>query len=317
MAVATKNCSGAPFSDSVRLRPVGHVSIVKYDVFLRYLVDELESTTGREIHLHDEALIECLAKHRELTSGPRVWSPLARSYLPFEEAKHGHFSSLLQKGPCAVKYTAKLLPLYCRLCFLADCHERAESVTRVILLRLEQATRHSVTASLPYEIRAVEYLIYNLSASPPREWGDVARSPDVSVDAKVAVELLWSHLVLVYSGNRRLLLYNIEQFFSRQQNSLTLCPLELRAALFVHGRHDPVSKRNGRYRKGHASRRSTMCRVESGQCSRRNRSRRQAANNGLYESRLSRLCWLGALWLLDFECNKAFCHWLHKPEPYQ
>lgn len=290
---------------------------MKYDVFLGYLVEELESATGREICFHDEALIECLVKHRELTSGARVWSPVARSHLPFEEAKHGHFCSLLQKNPCGVKYTAKLLPLYCRLCFLADCHNRAESAARAILSRLEQVARHSPTASLSYEIRAVEYLIYNLSASPPREWGDVARSPDVSVDTKVAVDLLWSHLVLVYSGNRKLLLYNIEQFFGRQQNSTTLCPLELRAALFAHGRHDPVSKRNDRHRKGHAARWSTPCPVESGRCSRGNRSRRRAANNRLYESRLSRLCWLGALWLLDFECNKAFCHWLHKPEPYR
>lgn len=291
---------------------------MKYDVFLKYLIVELESATGREILLHDEALIECLVKHRELTSGPRLWSPLLRSYQVFNASKHGSFSCLSQKDPCGVKYTLKLLPLYCRLCFLSDCHERAESVAKRVLSRLEQAVRHSPTASLPYEIRAASYLAYNLSASPPREWSDVARTPDVSVDAKVAVELLWSHLVLVYSGNRKLLLYNVEQFFIRQQKSLTLCPIELRAALFAHGRHDPVSKRNDRCRKGHSlSRRSTACPVESTRHPRRSRGKRQTADNRLYESRIARLCWLGALWTLDFECNKAIFHWLHKAEPYR
>lgn len=280
---------------------------MKYDGFLRYLrylVEEIAKATGRDILLYDEALIECLVKHKELTNGPLVWSPMARSHLPFDEVRHGYFSSLSQKAHSAVKYTAKLLPLYCRLCFLADCHERAESSARVILSRLKQAAGYSASSSLSYETRAVEYLIDNLSATPPREWGDVARSPDVSVDAKVAVDLLWSHLMLVYSGNRR------------QQNSLTLCPIELRAALFAHGRHEPVSKRNERYRKGHLSRRFTMCPVESGRCY-NNRNGKRTVNNKLYESRLSRLCWLGALWLLDFECNKVVCHWLHNPEPYR
>lgn len=283
---------------------------MKYDGFLRYLVEEIAKATGRDIFLHDEALIECLVKHKELTNGPLVWSPMARLHLPFDEVRHGYFSSLSQKAHSAVKYTAKLLPLYCRLCFLADCHERAESSARVILSRLKHAAGYSAS-SLPYETRAVEYLIDNLSATPPREWGEVARSPDVSVDAKVAVDLLWSHLTLVYAGNRRLLLYNIEQFFSRQQNTLTLCPVELRAALFAHGRHEPVSKRNERYRKGHLSRRS-MCPVEHGRY-----NGKRTVNNKLYESRLSRLCWLGALWLLDFECNRIACHWLHNPEPYR
>lgn len=317
MAVATKNCSGAPLSDPGRRRPAGHVSILKYDGFLRYLVDELERATEREIRLCDEALIECLVKHRELTNGPYVWSPLARSYLPFQEARHGHFSALVPKGPCVVKYIDALLPLYCKLCFAADCHDRAGSTARSLLSRLQRVASCPPDPTLAYELRAAEYLIDNLSASPPREWGDVARSPDVSVDTKVAVELLWSHLVLVYSGNRRLLLCNVERFFTTPQNSFALCPVELRAALFAHGRHDPISKRHDRYRREHVSRRTT-CPVSPRQTEHhRKRSRQHTLNNSLHESRLSRLCWLGALWLLDFECNETFCRWLRKPEPYR
>lgn len=78
MAVAMKNCSGVPFSDSCRRWPAGHVVIVKYDGFLRYLVEEIAKATGRDILLYDEALIECLVKHKELTNGPLVWSAYHR-----------------------------------------------------------------------------------------------------------------------------------------------------------------------------------------------------------------------------------------------
>ncbi|KAE8280241.1 hypothetical protein D5F01_LYC20795 [Larimichthys crocea] len=59
--------------------------------------------------------------------------------------------------------------------------------------------------------------------------GQVAEFSD---ETKIGVELLWSHLVLVYAGNHRLLLCNVELFFLRRQDSLNLCPSELRAALF-------------------------------------------------------------------------------------
>lgn len=291
---------------------------MNYELFMVYLIDELEKATGRGVRFHDEALIECLVKHRELTSGARVWSPVARSHLPFEEDKHGRFCRIAHtNNPCGVKYTGKLLPLYCRLCFLADCHDQAESAARALLTRLEQAARYSLASSLSYETQAVEYMIYNLSARPSREWGGVSRSPDVSADTKVAVDLLWAHLVLVYAGNRKLLLYNIEQFFTRQQNSTSLCPPELRAALFAHGRHDPFSKRNERHRRGGATRWSAPCPVEPRRCFRGNRSRRRAACGRLYETRCARLCWLAALWLFDWECNETVRRWLHKPEPYR
>lgn len=61
----------------------------------------------------------------------------------------------------------------------------------------------------------------------------------------------------------------------------------------------------------------TACPVESTRHPRRSRGKRQTADNRLYESRIARLCWLGALWTLDFECNKAIFHWLHKAEPYR
>lgn len=51
---------------------------MKYDGFLRYLVEEIAKATGRDILLYDKALIECLVKHKELTNGPLVWSAYHR-----------------------------------------------------------------------------------------------------------------------------------------------------------------------------------------------------------------------------------------------
>ncbi|KAK7878285.1 hypothetical protein WMY93_031104 [Mugilogobius chulae] len=240
MAVATKNSSGVPFRKSLSRsdcpRPTVH--ILKYDVFLEYLVAELD------VSLASEALIECLAKHRELIWGDRVWSPRRRAYARFNECAHGAFSVLKTAPWHGCNFLGKLLPVYCRLCFLAQCHEQAAGAARAVLGRISELPGDTF-ASSGFEIRTLEYVIENLSANTPAEWGQVFSSPDVATDAKVAVELLWCHLVLLYAGNRRLLLFNLEVFFSRSQDLKRLCPEELRDALFVHGKRDSVIARRG------------------------------------------------------------------------
>lgn len=151
----------------------------------------------------------------------------------------------------------------------------------------------------------------------PSEVGEVCRSADVSAETKITVELLWSHLVLVYAGNRKLLLCNLELFFTRPQDSLNLCPNDLRAALFVHGKHDPFSQRKDRCRRQRISY-TRKCPITLTSEPRCNTPRiRLTSGNRLYESRMSRLCWLGALWILDIECNRGALHWLYKPEHHR
>lgn len=296
------------------------MEVVRYDAFIAYLTKEI----GGGGSLADGALIECLVKHRELVSGPRVWSPRARAYLQFDAQIHGAFASLKPRGPTSVRFLGKLLPVYCRLCFLRDRHGEAHAEARALLARLKDASGIDATAasaSLRFEIRALEYLIENLSSAPPPEWGYACQSSDVSAEAKIAVELLWSHLVLVYAGNRRLLLCNVELFFSRPERSTALCPSELRAALFTHGKHEPFAPRRARVRGiGLGSPAGRDCPVlpPPSRGSSRGRSPRGSAaqTERLCESRVSRLCWLGALWLLGREREGAL-HWLHKPEPHR
>lgn len=319
MAVATKNSSGTPFPEPALRCPGPHVDILRYDIFLRYLMDELECTNVAPCQLSCEALIDCLARHRELISGPLVWSPRARAYVKFERLAHGQFATLRPSGPTVVQFLGKLLPVYCRLCFLAECHESARAAARALLLRFT-GSRASGSEVSEFQIRVLEYVIANLSAVPTSEWGEVCLSSDVSVEIKIAVQLLWSHLVLVYSGNRRLLLCNLELFFTRPQSSLILCPRELRAALFVHGKHDPCSQRKERSRRQRAwhARKCPVLQPESDLgCRGETSAPRVTAANRLYESRVSRLCWLGGLWILDIECNKRTLHWLYKPEPHR
>ncbi|KAJ7984145.1 hypothetical protein DPEC_G00364290 [Dallia pectoralis] len=233
MAVATKNNFGIPLADPA-VRCLGpHVDIFRYDVFLVYLMNELECTDAAGNPLSDGALIECLTKHRELISGPHVWSPRARAYVPFERLVHGKFARLKPSGPTVVHLLGKLLPVYCRLCLLSECHDRAKIAAQALLARLtvSKDLRDEVAQ---FEIRTLVYMIDNLSATLPSEWGEVCQSTDVSAETKIAVELLWCHLALVYAGNRKLLLCDLELFFARPQDSLNLCPSELRAALFVH-----------------------------------------------------------------------------------
>ncbi|KAE8277156.1 hypothetical protein D5F01_LYC25032 [Larimichthys crocea] len=331
MAVAIKNSSGMSFLESpiVVGRCTGrHVDIVRYDIFLGYLTGELERATATEVRLSDEALIECLVKHLELISGPNVWSPAVRAYVHFDQRIHGEFAVLKTDGLTVVQFLGKLLPVYCRLCFLSECHDRAKTTAQALLARLTTGSYRAQRGQVAdFEIRSLEYLIGNLSTTPPPEWQEVCQSSDVSVETKIAVELLWSHLVLVYAGNRRLLLCNVELFFLRRQDSLKVCPSELRAALFVHGKHDPFSVGNGRGRSRLASN-ARKCPVLSPAADPRDprsnkgedgtrRSRRVTAGNRLYESRVSRLCWLAVLWTLDIECNRGVLHWLYKPEPHR
>lgn len=316
MAVAMKNSSGIPLPEP-RVRCVGpHVDIVRYDCFLKYLTSELADTGGTEAPLSSEALIECLVKHRELISGPTVWSPRARAYVPFEQRVHGNFAILKPSGPTVVQLLGKLLPVYCRLCLLSECHDRAKAAAHALLVRLT-GSRDSRDEVIEFEIRTLVYLIDNLSATPPCEWGEVCQSSDVAAEIKIAVELLWCHLALVYAGNRKLLLCNLELFFVRPQDSPTLCPSELRAALFVHGKHDPFSQHKDSRRSQQVSY-TRKCPVRADPRPKQPTSRsRTTAVKQLYESRVSRLCWLGALWLLDIECNRGTFHWLYKPEPYR
>lgn len=319
MAVTTKNSSGTPLSDTPRC-PGSHVDIIRYDLLLNYLIEELEGCTAEPPKLSSEALIECLVKHRELISGPNVWSPRARAYVRFDERTHGTFAVLKPSGPTVVRFLAKLMPVYCRLCLMSDCHDGARAAAQSLLVRLTGSRGLGRSVLADFEIRALEYMRDNLLATPPSEWGDVCRSSDVSADTKISVELLWSHLVLVYAGHRKLLLCNVELFFTKPQDSLNLCPGELRAALFVHGKHDPFSQRKercrGQQRVSHA-RRCPVLPLGAHPRARRGADRRSTAITRLYESRVSRLCWLAALWILDIECNRGALHWLYKPEPHR
>ena len=317
-------------SDPIGRCPGPHVDITRYDVFLGYLMDELDCT-GEAPPLSSEALIECLVKHRELISGPHVWSPRARDYVHFQQHAHGQFAVIKPRGPTVVQFLGKLLAVYCRLCFLSECHDRAKAVAQALLVRVTGSGDFRRSAVAEFELRTLKCLIDNLSATPPAEFGEVCQSADVSAETKIAVELLWSHLVLVYAGNRKLLLCNLELFLVRPQDALHLCPSELRAALFVHGKHDPFSQRTERCQRRRSYTRASReqrCHRQQRKCPvlprdaytrpKRATSRsRPAAVNSLYESRVSRICWLGALWILDIECNKSTLHWLYRPEPHR
>lgn len=286
---------------------------------MQYLVDELEgSTNAAKSRLASEALLECLVKHRELISGSTLWSPRVRAYVTFQQTVHGNFSVLKPGGPTVVRFLGKLLPVYCRLCLLSECHDQAKAAAQALLRRLTCCgeTQNNVNE---YEIRTLNFLIDNLSSSPPSEWGEVRRSPDVSVEIKIAVDLLWTQLAILYAGNRKLLLCNLKLFFTRPQNSLELCPSFLRAALFVHGNHEPFSRRKRRHWiKKQFSRIAPVFRLESdAACTGTHVASGVTAVEHIWESRMSRLCWLAALWVLDIECNKKILHWIYKPEPHR
>ena len=263
------------------------------------------------------ALIECLIKHRELIRGPCIWSPARKRYVRLDQS-HGAFATLRAHGPAFVRFTDKLLPLYCKLCFLTDSHEAASRTAVKILARLQETQTeprvHGRPATtLSFEIRCAQYIADNLSAQPPTGWAEACQLPDVSVETKVALELLWSHLVLVYAGNRKLLLYNIDKFLNSTLDSTTLCPRELRDALFSHTRHDISQYRKGPHNCATNSVYAKTCPVS--QPSRGEKQRKTKACAGrMFESKVARLCWLGALWALDFEINRETLHWLYKPE---
>ncbi|KAK7915600.1 hypothetical protein WMY93_011361 [Mugilogobius chulae] len=262
--------------------------------------------------------IPLCAEPNALCRGPHVNITRARRYIRFDERLHGQFAVLhLDSGPTCIHFLRRLLPLYCRLCFLSQCHSQAEAAARALLTRVTLAVQGLTGGQEPaqFEIRTLEYLLNNLVTSPPAEVGEVTRSSDVSVESKIAVELLWSHLVLVYAGNRKLLLYNWELFLTRPQEALELCPAELRAALFTHGKHDPVCQRKQRHdRQGRRRLCPVSVTVPHDQLP-TGRRRMPRGTKRLYETRFSRICWLAALWLLDLDCNKRALHWIYKPEP--
>lgn len=136
MVVATKKVSGVPLLDLPGRCPGPHVDIIRYDTFLDYLMDELGCSIATEVRLSSEALIECLVKHRELISGPNIWSPRARAYITFEQRTHGMFAVLNSSGPTVVQFLGKLLPVYCRLCLLSECHDHAKAAAHALLVRL-------------------------------------------------------------------------------------------------------------------------------------------------------------------------------------
>lgn len=293
-----------------------HVEITKYDNFLLYLMAELAASHSENQGFASEALIECLIKHRELTRGPRVWSPAQKRYVHLDHS-HRAFASLRAQGPAFVRFTDKLLPLYCILCFLTDSHEAAHKTAIGILAKLQKIQTEPRVCGQPagttlsFEIRCAQYIADNLSAQPPTGWGEACQLPDVSVDTKVALDLLWSHLVLVYAGNRKLLLYNVDKFLASSLDSTTLCPRELRAALFSHTRHDISQFRNGPNHTTILSVYAKTCPVSQPS---RGDKRRKTKTGRMFESKVARLCWLAALWALDFSINRETLHWLYKPE---
>lgn len=289
---------------------------MRYDAFIAYLAEEIDAGS----QLADTALIECLIKYRELVVGPRIWSPRTRAYVRFDPEVHSAFARSTPPAPrgggsAHVRFFGGLLPAYCRMCFLCDCHALAQAKARDLLERLNLMARGHWSDALRFEIRILESLTENLSSAPPAEVGHVCQSSDVSGEVKIATELLWCHLALTYAGRRRLLLHNVEQFMRRPQRSAELCSRELRVALFRHGKHEPFSDRKARGRSGDASGRSVrdpwrLCPVSVP-------SRRDGAARveKLYESRVSRLCWLSALWVLG-QHPRCKLGWLSNPESY-
>ena len=75
---------------------------------------ELASCHSDNRGFASEALIECLIKHRELIRGPHIWSPAQSGYVR-PDHRHGTFTSLRARGPVCVRFTDKLLPLYCKI----------------------------------------------------------------------------------------------------------------------------------------------------------------------------------------------------------
>ncbi|KAK2847558.1 hypothetical protein Q5P01_010557 [Channa striata] len=145
-----------------------HVEVVRYEAFIAYLTKEI----GGGGSLADGTLIECLIKYR-------VWSPRARAYLQFDVQIHGAFASLKPRGPPSVRFLGKLLPVYCWLCFLCDCHGEARAKARALLVHLKETSgidETATSATLRFQIRALEYLIENLSSAPPPGWGYTCQS---------------------------------------------------------------------------------------------------------------------------------------------
>ncbi|KAJ7983537.1 hypothetical protein DPEC_G00377010 [Dallia pectoralis] len=100
-----------------------------------YLMNELECTDAPAIRFR-RSLNRVSDEARELISGPHVWSPRARAYVPFERLVHGQFARLKPSGPTVVHLLGKLLPVYCRLCLLSECHGRAKIAAQALLAGL-------------------------------------------------------------------------------------------------------------------------------------------------------------------------------------
>ena len=230
-------------------------------------------------------------------------------YVDFDEQLHGGFAYLRHSGPALFEFLEKLVPIYCRLCLLTVKHNEARENAEALATDLRMT---QLNDKVSFKIRVLDYLAVNLMVNLPAEWGCVLRSPDVSSTCKIAVERLWIHLNLVYAGHIKLLLFNLEDFFSRPESVSALCPLELRSALFVHG-HEQNPCFQHKARSQWASR-AHRCPIRlSGP--KDPLARTKSAK--LYETRLSRLCWLAGLWCMDAEMHRWALHWLYRPEPYR
>ena len=311
MAEATKNLPGVRFSTC----PGPQACIRDYLAFIGYLVEEIKAgAIARGLSLEGDILpsrhlIDCLADYRLLLAGRGVWSPRGLVYIDFDERAHGGFAYLNPSGPAPFEFLEKLVPVYCRLCLLTAKHNEARENAETLAAELQ--VRHP-NGGASFKIRALEYVAANLAVCLPAEFGVVLRSPDVTGTCKIAVELLWIHLTLVYAGHLKLLAFNLEEFFSRPEPVSALCPLELRSAPFVHGHeHKPRLRYKARGRRIPRARGCPI--LLSGP------KRRSARPKGtrLYESRTSRLCWLTGLWCLDSEMHRRALRWLSRPEPYR
>ncbi|KAJ7983400.1 hypothetical protein DPEC_G00379080 [Dallia pectoralis] len=283
MAVATKNNSGIPLADPAVRCPGPHVDIFRHDVFLEYLMNELECTDAAGNPLR-RSLNRVSDEAPRADLGPARLVPRARAYVPFERLVPRTVCTFKPSGPTVVHLLGKLLPVYCRLCLLSECHDWAKIAAQALLARLtvSKDLRDEVAQ---FEIRTLVYMIDNLSATLPSEWGEVCQSTDVSAETKIAVELLWCHLALVYAGNRKLLLCNLELFSPDPKTP------------------EPVSKRT----QGRPIRARSQ--------GKNGHSEIQTPDRHTPTIRVSNVPPLlaGGSLDTDAECNKGALHWLYKP----
>ena len=173
----------------------GHsVEIISYRALVEFLC--------RDVSMWEKRLLLTLCSGHSMFHRDKIWEPRVGRYVDFTENRHGQFLKTVKRDRVLVDLHA-LYKVFCVKALLSRTDMHVLRSLRELLSENELS---------PFLTRNLELLMINLTFQEPPWYHATLCDVRVSAEIKMAVELLWAWLKILYMGHFNSLSVNLNCF---------------------------------------------------------------------------------------------------------